>query len=111
VKLEKCYICEKGKLENKTVDFNVYGISVGKFPAKVCPKCNEAFFDEATSEKIDEAVKEKGLWGLEAKTKIGKVGDALDVRFNKRLVEFLNLKKGEEVTIRPETMNKVIIEF
>ncbi len=109
--MTKCYICEKGKLIRKKVDFDVYGVSIGKFPAEVCNKCNETFFDEEISIKIDEAVKTKGLWGLEAKTKIGKVGDALDVRFNKRLVEFLNLKKGEEVTIKPETKKKIIVEL
>lgn len=109
--MTKCYICEKGKLIKKKVDFDIYGISIGKFPAEVCNKCNEEFFDEQTSDKIDETVKARGLWGLEAKTKIGKVGDALDVRFNKKLVEFLKLKKGEEVTVKPETKKKIIVEL
>lgn len=109
--MTKCYICEKGKLVEKKVDFDIYGIPVGKFPAEICTECYEVFFDEETSRKIDEAVKAKGLWGLEAKTRIGKVGDALDVRFNKKLVEFLNLKKGEEVRIKPETKKKIVVEL
>lgn len=109
--MAKCYICGKGELIKKQVDFDVYGVFIGKFPAEVCSKCNEVFFDEKTSEKIDETVKAKGLWDLEAKTKIGKVGDALDVRFNKKLIKFLDLKKGEEVRIRPETKKKIIVEL
>jgi len=95
----------------KKVDYSLFGVSLGKFPAEVCAKCGETCFDEETSRKMTKIAKEKGLWNLETKTKVGKVGDALDVRFNKRLIEFLNLKKGEEVTIYPESKNKVIIEI
>jgi len=106
---DKCWECG-GKMVNKKVDYSLYGISLGKFSAQVCDKCNETYFSEETSREITKIAKEKGLWKLETKTKIGKVGDALDVRFNKRLIEFLGLKKGEEVTIYPESRKRVIIE-
>jgi len=105
----KCDECG-GKIVKKKVDYSIFGVSLGKFPAEVCTKCNETCFDEETSRKMTKIAKERGLWNLETKTKIGKVGDALDVRFNKRLIEFLNLKKGEEVTIYPESKKRVIIE-
>ena len=60
--------------------------------------------------KIDEAVKAKGFWGLETKTKIGKVGDSLDVRIHKRLAEFLRLSQGKEVTIIPEDRQTFIVK-
>ena len=105
----KCDECG-GKIIKKKIDYSIFGVSLGKFPAEVCEKCGEICFDENTSRKMTKIAKEKGLWNLETKTKVGKVGDTLDVRFNKRLIEFLNLKKGEEVTIYPENKKKIIIE-
>ena len=108
---EKCYTCEKGTLQRKKVDFQLYGELVGKFPADVCNQCQEIFFDEKTSEAIDKASKAKGLWGLEAETKVGQSGDSLMIRVNKQLVDFLNLHKGETVKIRPEDKKKLVIEI
>jgi len=105
----KCDECS-GKIIKKKVDYAIFGASLGKFQAEFCTKCGETCFDEDTSRKMTKIAKERGLWNLEIKTKIGKVGDTLDVRFNKRLIEFLNLKKGEEVTIYPENKKKVIME-
>jgi len=45
----KCLICEKGKLENKSVTYSVYGIELGNFPAQVCTACGEQWFNEETS--------------------------------------------------------------
>lgn len=89
----------------------MYGIKLGDFPAEVCQKCGEICFTEEVSRKMTQIAKKKGLWGLETKTTIGKVGDALDVRFNKRFVEFFRLKKGEEVWLYPEDRNRIVIEL
>lgn len=104
----KCEECE-GKILRKKVPYSIYGIKIGEFPAEVCQKCGEICFEEETSKKITKAVKAKGLWGLESKTKVGKVGDSLDIRLNKKIVNFIGLKKGKEVTIIPESKNKIII--
>ncbi len=106
---EECDECG-GKLKKKSVDFKLYGVSLGLFPARVCVKCNEECFDEKTSDAIDEKAKEMGLWGLSATSKVGIAGDSFIIRVNKRLAQFLDLKKGEEVTLRPENKNKIIIE-
>ena len=108
--MEKCYTCEKGVLEKKKIDFKLYGELIGKFEADVCSACGEKFFDEETSEKIDASTKAKGLWGLEAETTIGQSGDSLMVRINKQLADFLKLRKGEKIKIRPEARNRIIIE-
>ena len=108
---EKCYICEKGKLENKKVDYPLYGISLGKFNAQVCTKCKEVFFDENTSKRMTEIAKEKGLWGLQTKTKIGQSGTTLDIRLPKKIIEFLDLEKGKAVEIYPEGKNKLVISI
>lgn len=109
--MTKCYLCEKGILRVREVPYNLYGETVGKFKADVCEECGETFFDEETSAKITLATKAKGLWGIEAKTKIGQAGSTLDIRLPKRIIEFLNLKKGEEVSMYPESKKKLIIEI
>ena len=105
-----CWECN-GKMKDKNVDYSLYGIKIGNFPAKVCEKCNETYFSEETSKKITQTAKQKGLWGLQAKTKVGKVGTTLDIRLPKKIIDFLKLKKGEEVTIYPENKNKLVISL
>ena len=107
--MAKCYMCKEGKLVNKKVDFKMYRKSLGKFDAAVCDKCNETFFDEQVSEKIDRVAKEKGLWGLEAKTSITQAGNSLAIRIPKKIAKFLNFKKGTQTRIHPEE-NKLIVE-
>lgn len=108
---KKCYICEKGDLVKKKVNYKVLGVEIGKFEAEVCTLCGETFFDEEVSRQITQKTKELGLWGIESKTKVGAVGSALDIRLNKKLVNFLGLKKGKEVTIYPENKHSLRIEI
>lgn len=108
---EKCYICERGTLEKRKIDYVLYGQNLGKFDAEVCSKCGEQFFEENVSKNMTQAAKKKGLWGLQAKTKIGQAGSTLDIRLPKKIINFLNLRKGEEVEIYPEGKNKLIVSF
>lgn len=105
----KCEECG-GKIIKKKVNFSLYGKSLGNFPAEVCLKCGETCFTEEVSDQIDKVVKEKGLWGLDLKTKVSKAGDSLMIRINKRLADFMGLHKGEEVHIHPQNEKKLIIE-
>ena len=41
------------------------------------------------------------VWGIAAKTRIGTSGNALDVKVPKAIVNFLKLRKGQEVIIEP----------
>lgn len=107
---EKCDECG-GKLVEKKVNFGMFGVSLGRFPAEVCAKCGEEVFTEETSAKIDEIAKEKGLFGLAAKTTVGKSGDSLDIRINKKIAEFANLQKGQTVIVHPEGKNRIVITF
>lgn len=107
---KSCEEC-RGNIIKKKVDFKMYGISLGKFPAEVCSKCGEEIFDEETSKKITEIAKKKGLWGLSIKTTVGVVGNSLDIRISKKIADFLHLKKGEEVIVRPENKDRIIIEI
>ncbi len=99
--MEKCDECGKGILKEKQVEYTVLGKKIGKFTALVCTSCNETIFLGETFALIEKKAKELGLWGIAAKTRIGTSGNALDVKLPKQIVEFLKLKKGQEVLIEP----------
>lgn len=108
--MKKCLECG-GVYSEKMIDFSLYGISLGRYKAKVCNSCNDTLFNESESNKIDETAKEKKIWGLESKTTVGKVGNSLDIKISKKLAEFAGLKKGENVSIYPESRKKLIVEI
>ena len=105
----KCPICEKGNLQSGKFKEEMFGVDLGSFPAQLCSKCGESFTDEKTTKLIEEAAKEKGIWGLGKKTKITKTGNSLAVRIPKEIAAFLHLKNGTEAYIHPDK-NKLIIE-
>ena len=105
----KCQLCSKGELSGKKVPYTLYGIAVGTFPALVCAKCNEVFFDEKTDKKIEERVKKLGLWGLEQRTKPRKVGNSVGFTISERIRDFVGLGE-KEVVIHPEGKKKLVIE-
>ena len=107
----KCYVCEKGNLVKSKIPYYLYGVKIGDYDGERCKICNESFYNEKVFDKMTKKVKEMGLWGLETKTRLTKVGNALDIRLNKRLVEFLGLEKGSEATVMPEGKNKLIVSF
>jgi len=108
MKRKTCEECG-GKIIHKMVDYILLGENLGKFPADVCTKCSEQVFDEGVSEKIDVIAKQKGLWGLQAKTRVGKIGNSFNVLINSKIAKFLELKKGEEVVVYPENKKKLVI--
>ncbi len=106
-----CYVCEKGTLRREKVPYRLFGELIGNFDAEVCSTCAETFFDEETSRKITAITKAKGLFGLCARTKIGQAGSTLDIRLPKKLIRFLKLKKGTDISVYPESKNRLIIEI
>jgi len=106
----KCVMCE-GKLEKKNVEHKEYGVSLGTFPALVCNKCNNVFYDSDIVDIIQTKSKEMGLFGLTKKTKVAKVGNSLAVRIPKEIALVTGLKKGKEVLIAPKGKNNIAIEF
>jgi len=109
--MTKCYICEKGTLQKVKKPYRLYGEYLGDVQAEQCIKCAEVFYSEETSKKMTEAAKKRGLWGLNAESKIGQSGTTLDIRVPKKIIDFMNLKKGEAVKIYPEDKNKLIVEI
>jgi len=105
----KCPICLKGDLERRKIREVMFGVYLGEFPAEVCSYCGESFTDDKTTRKIEDAAKQKGIWGLGMKTKIMKAGNSLAVRIPKKIAHYLKLKQGEEAFIHPQD-HKLVIE-
>lgn len=109
--MKKCYVCGKGKLVNKKIPYALYGVSIGKFEGEQCNKCGESFYSESVFDEMTKKVKKLGLWGLETKTKLTKVGNSYDIRLNKKLINFLGIGKGKEVTVVPENKKKIVVSL
>ena len=106
----KCIMCD-GKLIQKKVEHEEFGVSLGKFEAQVCSKCNEVYFDSEIVNKIQTKSKKLGLFGLVKKTKVAKVGNSLAVRIPKEIVDFTRLKKEGSVKVFPRGRKEIIIEL
>ncbi|UZE92124.1 MAG: YgiT-type zinc finger protein [Methanosarcinales archaeon] len=106
----KCPICEEG-MERKKVPYTIGSVKLGTFEADVCSSCGEIFFTEKSSDAIDRKAKELGVWGLEKKGRIGYSGNSLIVRIPKKVAEFMKLKKGEGILIKPEDKKRLVIEI
>lgn len=108
----KCTACNMGQYVEKKVPYVFLGEKIGMFDALVCNHCQETLFESDASDKIEEEVKNKGLWGLRARSKVSEVGNALDVRIPKNLARFFSLKKGKEIILEPIDKNRlqIIIE-
>jgi hypothetical protein len=105
----KCIECEKGRMKSEKVEYKQFGVSLGKFDALVCGRCSETIFEGKVSEEIEKKAKELGVFGLARRSKIGTSGNSLDVKIPKRITEFLQLKKGQEIIIEPSDKNKMQI--
>lgn len=105
----KCVMCG-GKTQQKGIEHKEFGIPLGIFPAEVCQKCGEAFFSEEIAGKIQMKSKELGLFGLAKKATVAEVGNSIAIRIPKEIAKFLNLRKGEEVTLMPEGKHELRIE-
>lgn len=108
----KCTACNKGEYTKRKIPYVFLGEKIGVFDALVCGQCDETLFESIASDKIEEEVKKRGLWGLRARSKVSEVGNALDVRIPKNIANFFSLKKGKEIILEPIDRNRlqIIIE-
>lgn len=100
----KCVMCE-GRTVQRMVEHKEFGILVGKFQAQVCQKCGKTYFAEKTAELIQQKSKRLGLFGLAKRAKVAEIGNSIAIRVPKEIASFLKLKKGQEVTLFPESKN------
>lgn len=106
--MARCPICEKGTLKRGKVKEEMFGVYLGEFPAQICTKCGESFTDEKTTQKIEQAAKAKGIWGLGKETTITKAGNSVVVRIPKNIVDYLKLETGSKAYIHPHNHTIVI---
>lgn len=52
------------RLEDQDRRFIQHGVSLGRFPARVCPVCERVYFPEASSRAIEAAARRAGVWAL-----------------------------------------------
>ena len=106
----KCVSCN-GKLKSKVIDYKVYGVSIGRYPALVCDSCGEQWFSEDTSRKIEEKEKELGIFGLAIKSNVSYSGNSLIIRIPAEIAKFMNIKKQTKIKIEPENKNKLCVSL
>ena len=97
----KCVLCG-GRAEQRMVEHKELGVSLGRFKAIVCTQCDETYYDEKTAGLIQQESKKRGLFGLARKAKVAEIGNSIAIRIPKEIATFLELKKGQEVTLIPE---------
>jgi Antidote-toxin recognition MazE, bacterial antitoxin len=105
-----CPICG-GRLRQAMREYVYEGIGLGEHEAEVCERCGEVFFTEEASDAIDRLAKEKGVWGLEARSKVSYSGNSLIVRIPKEIAEFMGLEKGTGVRLHPEGSRRLVVEL
>ncbi len=105
-----CPVCE-GRLRRSRREYAYNDISLGEFEADVCQRCGEVFFTEAASDEIDRLARERGVWGIEARTKVSYSGNSLIVRIPKEVAEFMGLERGDGVRIHPEGKRRFVVEL
>lgn len=107
-----CLICGKGYLRPAKVKEEMYGIGLGTYNGEVCdnPECGESYLKAGEMDRMVMRARELGLWGLEARVKLGKSGNSLILRIPARLVRFLELEPGRDVFLAPEGKNKLVME-
>ncbi len=109
--MKKCPICEKGNLKEGFIEEEMFGISLGKYKAEICDKCNESFIDGNAMKQIEKKAKELGIWGLAEKIKVVRTGNSLAIRIPAKLAHFFKLTEGSEVVVYPEGKGKMVFEF
>ena len=88
--------CPKCESKMKFVEVNIEGAK-NKVLSYQCSKCDYFEFDTQTGSKVLEELREQPL---KIKQKIVKLSNnRLGIYFNKHLVESLNLKPGEQISI------------
>jgi len=106
----KCVLCNGGT-KKQIVEHKEFGVSLGKFPANVCEKCDETFYDSETAGKIQEKSKKMGLFGLARKSKVAQIGNSIAIRIPKTIAELMDIKKGDEVTLIPKDKRDLLVEI
>lgn len=77
-----------------------------------CPNCKEELMDSGQISAAKEKVREIAphFEAFSIRKRIAKVGNSLSVPLSKEIVEFLRLKRGEEVRITIKDRQRLIVD-
>jgi hypothetical protein len=100
-----CPLCN-GKV--KKVQVAVYGAKT-KAVSYQCTKCDYVLFEPASTRQVLEELRNPAL---KIRQKIIKISqDRLGIYLNKNIIESLNLKKGENISVSVPDKNTILIEI
>lgn len=100
--------CPQCNANLKKVEVNVYGAQ-NKALSYQCAKCDYLEFDQLSSRKVVEELRETPL---KLRQKIVKLSqDRLGMYFNNNLVRSLNIKPGEEIYVSVPDQKHIVIEL
>ncbi|MBI3034012.1 zf-TFIIB domain-containing protein [Candidatus Woesearchaeota archaeon] len=101
----KCPNCNS---ELRKVEVNVHGAE-SKAISYQCTKCDYFEFEQKSSQKVIEELRETPL---KIKQKIVKLSqDRLGIYFNSNIVRSLEIKKGEEIYVSVPDKRHILIEL
>jgi len=100
--------CPKCNSTMKKVMVSVHGAKQ-KAISYQCPKCDHFEFEEKSSKKVVEELREAPL---KIKQKVVKLSqDRLGIYFNSNIVRSLNIKKGEDIYVSVPDKNHIVLEI
>ncbi len=107
-------ICTKCREEMKKVVLDSYeyieGFPLFDVPAYKCKKCGNPFFTEDMADKMEKRTEKLKMKSFGFKRTLAVSGKGLVVRVPSDLVEYLDLKEGENVRIIPVDHKGFLVE-
>lgn len=97
---EAQHTCTRCKIIMKRRELLIEGMKVRGWE---CSRCAETVLHSEDAQKM--LVLNKLKKGITVK--IGKLGQSLIVRFPKEIIDFYHIKKGEDLTLKAEDMDKI----
>jgi YgiT-type zinc finger domain-containing protein len=97
----------KTRLELYDGDVIINGVD-----ALYCPECNEELMTTDQVARARERLRETlpEFQAFSIRKKIAKVGNSLTIPLAKELIDYVNLKKGQEVRITLKNKNRLIVD-
>lgn len=98
-------------MNKKVVDVVRHGIFIGHFEAEVCGSCAEEIFDSKEAKKIEQKMKELGLFGAET-TSVYQIGGNVAIALKASVAKALGISKASKPRIiAQEKEKRLIIEL
>jgi len=108
----KCVCGAKARKIKTRLELYDGNIIINNVDALYCPECNEELMttDQITGaeKKLRETLPEFEAFSI--RKKITRVGNSLTIPLAKELIDYMNLKKGEEVRITLKNKNRLIVD-